>query len=154
MGHLENFTTTKIYSWLSVHNSYIPCERDISTTMTTRSISPAWSLQAILLTIAALLVLAVVVGTDTVEADQITPPTNVTVVPLLEGRGLNISWDPEGSNADNFTALDDDSLFVEGQLEVDAAARFDGLHVIFNADNRICQAVCFFLCQSFRTAAT
>ena len=32
-----------------------------------------------------------------------------------------------GSTPDSFTALADDSLFVEGQLEVDGASRFDGV---------------------------
>jgi two-component sensor histidine kinase len=70
--------------------------------MTISFLSPTKYLRAILLIAATLLVLAVLLGTDTVEANQISPPTNVTVIPLPEGRSLNISWDPEGSNADYF----------------------------------------------------
>lgn len=47
-----------------------------------------------------------------------------TVVDLTVESGARIGT---GSTPDSFTALDDDTLFVEGAFEVDGTARFDGV---------------------------
>ncbi len=58
------------------------------------------------------LVVLAVYATTTISED----------ITIGNGGGMRIGT---GSNADNFTALDDDSLFIEGMLEVDGAAWFD-----------------------------
>ncbi len=60
------------------------------------------------------LVVLAVYATTTISED----------ITIGNGGGMRIGT---GSNADNFTALDDDSLFIEGILEVDGAAWFDSV---------------------------
>ncbi len=58
------------------------------------------------------LVVLAVYATTTISED----------ITIGNGGGMRIGT---GSNADNFTVLDDDTLFIEGILEVDGAAWFD-----------------------------